>query len=75
MHEDPYVPNYGKPGTGTVLQEGMVIAIEPMVNIGTFKVKILKDQWTVITQDKKRSAHFEHSVAIVDGKPLILSQK
>ena len=75
MHEDPYVPNYGKPGTGTVLQEGMVIAIEPMVNIGTFKVKVLKDQWTVITQDKKRSAHFEHSVAIVDGKPLILSQK
>ena len=75
MHEDPYVPNYGRHGSGTVLQEGMVIAIEPMVNIGTFKVKILKDQWTVVTQDKKRSAHFEHSIAIVDGKPLILSQK
>ena len=75
MHEDPYVPNYGRHGSGTVLQEGMVIAIEPMVNIGTFKVKILKDQWTVVTQDKKRSAHFEHSIAIVDGKPLILSKK
>ena len=75
MHEDPYVPNYGRHGSGTVLQEGMVIAIEPMVNIGTFKVKILKDQWTVVTQDKKRSAHFEHSIAIVDGKPLVLSQK
>ncbi len=75
MHEDPYVLNYGKANTGLKIENGLVIAIEPMVNIGTFKVKILKDMWTVVTQDKKRSAHFEHSVAIVDGKPLILSQK
>ncbi|CAM3168461.1 type I methionyl aminopeptidase [Streptobacillus ratti] len=75
MHEDPYVLNYGKANTGLKIENGLVIAIEPMVNIGTFKVKILKDMWTVVTQDKKRSAHFEHSVAVVDGKPLILSQK
>ncbi|WP_064580608.1 type I methionyl aminopeptidase [Streptobacillus moniliformis] len=75
MHEDPYVLNYGKANTGLKIENGLVIAIEPMVNMGTFKVKILKDMWTVVTQDKKRSAHFEHSVAIVDGKPLILSQK
>ncbi|WP_064612301.1 type I methionyl aminopeptidase [Streptobacillus moniliformis] len=75
MHEDPYVLNYGKANTGLKIENGLVIAIEPMVNMGTFKVKILKDMWTVVTQDKKRSAHFEHSVAIVDGKPLILSEK
>lgn len=75
IHEDPYVLNYGKKGTGVEIQNGLVIAIEPMVNVGTFKVKFLKDHWTVVTQDKKRSAHFEHSIAIVDGKPLILSEK
>lgn len=75
MHEDPYVLNYGKAGTGLKIENGLVIAIEPMVNMGTFKVKILKDGWTVVTQDKKRSAHFEHSIAIVDGKALILSER
>lgn len=75
MHEDPYVPNYAKFGTGEIIENGLVIAIEPMVNMGTFKIKILKDNWTVVTQDKKKSAHFEHSVAIVDGKALILSEK
>lgn len=75
MHEDPFVLNYGKAGSGLKIENGLVIAIEPMVNMGTFKVKILKDFWTVITQDKKRSAHFEHSIAVVDGKPLILSEK
>ncbi|CAM3165275.1 type I methionyl aminopeptidase [Streptobacillus felis] len=75
MHEDPFVLNYGKAGTGLKIENGLVIAIEPMVNMGTFKVKVLKDGWTVVTQDKKRSAHFEHSIAIVDGKPLILSEK
>lgn len=75
MHEDPFVTNYGKGGKGEIIEDGLVIAIEPMVNMGTFKVKVLKDMWTVVTQDKKRSAHFEHSIAIVDGKPLILSQK
>lgn len=75
MHEDPYILNYGKAGTGEKIEDGWVIAIEPMVNMGTFKVKILKDMWTVVTQDRKRSAHFEHSIAIVDGKPIILSEK
>ncbi|WP_288862722.1 type I methionyl aminopeptidase [uncultured Sneathia sp.] len=74
LHEDPYVMNYGRKGEGLVIEEGLVIAIEPMVNMGTHKVKIQKDGWTVKTIDKKRSAHFEHSIAIVDGKPLILSE-
>lgn len=74
MHEDPYVLNYGYPNTLEKIQNGLVIAIEPMVNIGSFKIKILKDKWTVATFDKSRSAHFEHSVAIVDGKALILSE-
>ncbi|WP_311695004.1 type I methionyl aminopeptidase [Sneathia sanguinegens] len=74
LHEDPYVMNYGVKGQGLLIQEGLVIAIEPMVNMGTHKVKIQKDGWTVKTLDKKRSAHFEHSIAIVDGKPLILSE-
>lgn len=75
MHEDPYVLNYGKKDTGLKIENGLVIAIEPMVNMGTFKIKVLNDYWTVVTQDKKRSAHFEHSIAIVDGKALILSEK
>ena len=66
--------NYGRKGEGLVIEEGLVIAIEPMVNMGTHKVKIQKDGWTVKTIDKKRSSHFEHSIAIVDGKPLILSE-
>lgn len=75
MHEDPFVPNYGKAGVGAKIENGMVIAIEPMVNVGKYPVKILPDMWTVVTKDSSRSAHFEHSVAIVDGKPLILSLK
>lgn len=73
MHEDPMVPNYGRRGMGPKIEEGMVIAIEPMVNVGTYRVRILNDQWTVVTVDGKKSAHFEHSIAIVDGKPIILS--
>ncbi len=72
MHEDPMVPNYGKKGYGAKIEDGMVIAIEPMVNEGKFEVRILPDMWTVITKDGKRSAHFEYSVAIVDGKPIKL---
>jgi methionine aminopeptidase, type I len=75
MHEDPMVPNYGKAGTGAKIEDGMVIAIEPMVNVGKYPIKIMKDMWTVKTKDNSRSAHFEHSVAIVEGKPLILSVK
>ena len=73
MHEDPEMPNYGRRGRGKKFIEGMVVAIEPMINMGTHKVKQLKDGWTIVTQDGKPSVHFEHDVAIVDGKPEILS--
>ena len=74
LHEDPSVPNYGKPGKGAKLLPGMTIAIEPMINEGTQDVKILKDKWTVVTADGRLSAHFEHTVAITDGECLILTQ-
>jgi len=73
MHEEPQVPNYGKRGRGKKIQEGLVIAIEPMINLGTHRIKQLKDGWTILTADSKNSAHFEHDVAVVDGKPEILS--
>jgi len=73
MHEDPQIPNFGKKGRGIELQKGMILAIEPMVNAGKYKVKILSDGWTVITADGSLSAHFEHSVAITDNGPEILS--
>lgn len=73
MHEDPEMPNYGKRGRGKKLIEGMVVAIEPMINLGTHKIHQLSDGWTILTQDRKQSAHFEHDVAIVDGKPELLS--
>ena len=73
LHEKPEVPNYGKRGSGPRIQNGLVIAIEPMINMGVKSIKQLEDGWTIITADKKPSAHFEHDVAIVDGKPEILS--
>lgn len=73
MHEEPQIPNYGQPGKGPRLREGMVLAIEPMVNIGTHRVKVLEDDWTVITSDGKNSAHYEHTIAITDDEPRILS--
>ncbi|GHU78938.1 methionine aminopeptidase [Bacteroidia bacterium] len=73
MHEAPEVPNYGKKGYGPLLKEGMCIAIEPMINMGSKNVKFEKDGWTVHTRDKKPSAHFEHTVAIRPGKADILS--
>jgi len=73
MHEDPEIPNYGKRGRGKKFIEGMVIAIEPMINMGTRKIKQLKDGWTILTADGKPSAHFEHNVALVNGKPELLS--
>ena len=73
MHEDPQVPNYGRRGTGKVLKEGLVLAIEPMINMGTDKVKFHSDGWTVTTRDNMPSAHFEHDVAIIDKKPVLLS--
>jgi len=73
MHEDPEMPNYGKRGRGKQFKEGMVVAIEPMINLGTHRIKQLKDGWTILTADGKPSAHFEHDVAIVNGKPELLS--
>jgi methionyl aminopeptidase len=73
MHEDPEMPNYGRRGRGKKFKEGMVVAIEPMVNMGTHKINQLKDGWTILTADRKPSAHFEHDVAIVNGKPELLS--
>lgn len=73
MHEEPQVPNYGKRGRGKKIQEGLVIAIEPMINLGTHRIKQLSDGWTILTADGKNSAHFEHDVAVVNGKPEILS--
>lgn len=73
MHEEPQMPNYGRRGNGKRFQEGLVVAIEPMINMGTAKVKFHKDGWTVTTRDNQPSAHFEHNVAIVDGKPRLLS--
>lgn len=74
MHEDPQIPNFGKKGRGIELRKGMILAIEPMVNAGKYKVKILSDGWTVVTEDGSLSAHFEHSVAITDNGPDILSK-
>lgn len=73
MHEEPQIPNYGPAGKGPRLREGMTLAIEPMVNIGTHRVKILEDNWTVITSDGKNSAHYEHTIAITSDEPRILS--
>ncbi len=73
LHEDPQIPNFGVKGRGIELKVGMVLAIEPMVNEGTFKVRILDNGWTVVTEDVKLSAHFEHSVAITEHGPEILS--
>ena len=73
LHEDPQIPNYGPPNRGAVLKAGMIFAIEPMINLGTHKVKTLKDRWTVITKDRAPSAHFEHTVAIGKIAPEILT--
>ena len=73
LHEDPQVPNYGTAGRGVRLYSGMTLAIEPMVNAGDHKVRVLKDGWTVVTSDGKLSAHYENSIAITDGDPIILT--
>jgi methionyl aminopeptidase len=74
MHEEPEVPNFGRPSSGPVLKEGMALAIEPMVNMGTWEVKVLDNGWTAATKDKKHSAHFEHTVVITDKGPEILTK-
>jgi methionyl aminopeptidase len=73
MHEDPQIPNFGEPNKGPRLKKGMTFAIEPMVNEGKYHVLMLENNWTVITRDKKLSAHYEHSIAITDGEPYILT--
>jgi methionyl aminopeptidase len=73
MHEDPQVPNYGRPGTGPRLKEGWVLAVEPMVNEGTHEVRILSDGWTVKTRDGRASSHFEHTIAVTDDGPTVLT--
>ncbi len=74
LHESPDVPNYGTAGRGARLYPGMVIAIEPMINVGTYEVRELSDKWTVVTADKKLSAHYEHTVAITDDGPILLTK-
>lgn len=74
LHEEPQVPNFGPPGRGPRLREGMVLALEPMLNIGTADVEILSDNWTVVTADGSLSAHFEHTVAVTDRGGVVLSQ-
>ncbi len=73
MHEAPQIPNYGPKGRGPKIQAGMVLAVEPMVNIGTYKVKVLQDGWTVVTLDGKYSAHYEHTVVITQDEPELLT--
>ncbi len=74
LHEDPQIPNYGKPGKGPLLKAGMTFAIEPMVNTGSADVRILPDRWTAVTVDGKPSAHFEHTVAVTENSPNILTK-
>jgi methionyl aminopeptidase len=74
LHEDPEIPNYGHPGTGPVLRPGMVLAIEPMVNMGGHQTKMLEDGWTVITADREPSAHFEHTIAVTEEGPVIFTE-
>jgi len=73
LHEEPQVPNFGRRGTGSKIKNGLTIAIEPMVNLGSFNVDVANDGWTVRTSDRKPSAHFEHTIAIINGKPEILT--
>ncbi len=74
VHEEPMIPNFGKPGQGPLIQPGMVLAIEPMVNAGSYEVATLDDEWTVVTMDGAVSAHFEHTVAITENGPVILTR-
>jgi len=75
LHQEPQVPNYGRPGTGPRIKAGWCLALEPMVNLGTHEVETLEDGWTVVTRDRKPSAHFEHSIAITENGPIILTDR
>jgi methionyl aminopeptidase len=74
MHEDPPVPNFGRPGRGPRLEAGMTLAIEPMVNMGTYRVRVMPNMWTVKTQDGSLSAHYENTIAITEQNPIILTE-
>jgi len=74
LHEDPYIPNFGPKGHGPVLKKGMTFCVEPMINLGTKSVRILKDNWTTVTRDKKKSAHFEHMIAITEDGYEVLTE-
>ena len=73
MHEKPEMPNYGRRGSGKKFKNGMVVAIEPMINMGSYKINQLKDGWTILTLDNMPSVHFEHNIAIINDKPNLLS--
>jgi len=75
LHEDPQVPNYGDPGRGLVIREGLVVAVEPMVNVGDWRTRVLSDDWTVVTADGSLSAHFEHTIAITADGPEVLTAR
>jgi methionyl aminopeptidase len=75
LHEDPQVPNYGDPGRGPLVRPGLVIAIEPMVNVGTWRTRVLRDHWTVVTADGSLSAHFEHTIAVTEDGPEVLTAR
>ena len=73
LHEDPYIPNYGKPGKGAKIERGMTLAIEPMIALGTYEVRVLGNDWTVVMADGKKSAHYENTILVTDGEPEILT--
>ena len=75
LHEEPQIPNFGRPATGPRIRAGWCLAIEPMVNLGTHIVETLEDGWTVVTRDRLPSAHFEHSIAVTDNEPIILTDR
>jgi methionyl aminopeptidase len=75
LHEDPQVPNYGDPDRGPLIRPGLVVAVEPMVNVGTWRTRVLDDRWTVVTADGKLSAHFEHTIAVTDDGPEVLTAR
>ncbi|CAN5241256.1 type I methionyl aminopeptidase [soil metagenome] len=75
MHEDPPIPNYGDPGRGPAIRPGLVVAVEPMVNVGGWQTRLLKDQWTVVTADGSLSAHFEHTIAVTEDGPEVLTAR
>jgi methionyl aminopeptidase len=75
LHEEPQVPNFGKRGSGLVIEPGMVLAIEPMITVGTYKVKVLKNNWTAVTVDGSLAAHFEHTIAVTANGPIVLTER